>query len=682
MRAKASYWQRIVSGTLLLMLSAWTAQAQEKGPVRAVPEIPSFLQQDKDGEYFLYLYAVEALQIETIEQVALFDEDTGRPGLPKTFDSLALKRQLDPNRLERFSLRLSPEWKPTGQRYKGVLAVTFSKPPPGSSNGARNAAGGTTTSTNDTGPQKTYNTVTIEFKLYVGAVRPTLDDAKSADLTILAPSGSPAKLALGKTTSLNVCVAAVKGPIQVDAVTVELTDKDTKEPLDVGSIRFSIPKPLSPNQQECLEANLPSDSWPGVVSANGQVAIRYHGVGTGVSGVKTWNFEIARPAVDFRIGFNQQIRLEDTRNIPFLRKPICKKVVYRVTPVRATLPVGLSLSTEVETLAGATGVQPQGSSLTAEVLPGNRIELCADLPFGLTALHGRVWIQPPLTAKEVEFNPIFLVKDHVGWRALATVLAYALALVVTVGFTQARRRALHQIAHSQLSGRLDAFLKSNPGLSTHDSVVFIQQLLVNSQLHAKAGEFDLSDQDRAAALSRLETLLASPPPMPSVPNAAGADAIRVLEPEEERVAGHSLSLVIAKPNPDWKNTDTYEWFVQFKAQPALKVALGINKTEIRHLFRQPGPYTIVVTAANVSESRQLTIARRSAFKRLSRRLQAMNVAPLLIAAVLSAGAAYVATANADHWGTFGDYLTLFAAAFGVSSGTQAINTIIAMLRRP
>ena len=58
----------------------------------------------------------------------------------------------------------------------------------------------------------------------------------------------------------------------------------------------------------------------------------------------------------------------------------------------------------------------------------------------------------------------------------------------------------------------------------------------------------------------------------------------------------------------------------------------------------------------------------------------MREVVLVLAAIIAAAAAYAMTANTANWGTPGDYINLAGTAFGITGGTQAASTAVALLR--
>src|SRR5262249_15138549 len=117
--------------------------------------------------------------------------------------------------------------------------------------------------------------------------------------------------------------------------------------------------------------------------------------------------------------------------------------------------------------------------------------------------------------------------------------------------------------------------------------------------------------------------------------------------------------------------------------PGTIIASSVNLRAVRYRFDKAGPYTVNVMAHNVSQQRQIQIApapRKSTRQRVATRLQSSDFVTAIVGALLAASAAYLATANADHWGTAGDYLSLATTAFGASSAPLALNTVMAILR--
>jgi hypothetical protein len=297
-------------------------------------------------------------------------------------------------------------------------------------------------------------------------------------------------------------------------------------------------------------------------------------------------------------------------------------------------------------------------------------------------LKGKVRIAPPSVMQAVDLAPVFLIKDHWFWRLLTACIAYGLALLVYVLTTGVRSRLEHRATRASISLRLARFLATNPAFTDHDSVVFIRQLLLDSEQQDRREDFDVAADTLTSADSRMSQLETTPPAAPSVVNAPSAPEIRVLNAPDRIISGRTLSFQIGSRPVEWIPGSVFHWEIGQSAGNMVDAGTGSEKTSLAHFFvsnKLAANWTIEVTANDVSKSRIIALAADD--RGVIKRLRSLNLLPHLLAMVLAVLAAYLATNSAESWGASSDYINLFLASFGVSSGAQSFAVLLQAVRR-
>jgi hypothetical protein len=623
--------------------------------VKAVPDKPTF--EVGGRSVVLHLYADKTATVTAIRQVSLVDDVTGRPARKAIDDKDKFEEEILAAQVEPFELTLAKSWKQAGHSYSGVLAVTYRV-------------------------DKVNAVALVNFNLLDKGVRST-DKPREAELKARDPD---ARLAIAPgPTVLKFCVVAQKGDVLVDHVATEIIDDGLKKPMDTKTVGWAGPKRIGPDSTNpCFEGSIPEDVLRDVYSASGKVSVSYRAAGGGNASTASWNFQLFRPVLEVR-ALDSRLQLE--RRIPFRPDHACFDLRYRTFPAGRVLSQDM-LSLDVEAVGPNGNFRPPNVKLSQRVPEGQadqdrqKLHLCVDIPNDVTTLQSHIWIQPPVTAMEIELKPLLTVKDKPIWRGAATALAYLLALSVLWGTGEIRRRIFNDVRRKDLFARLGMFLAGHRGLSNHQSVELVRQALSNSKLQDVAGSSDLAERSLASAETRLDQLTANPPS--PTEETASSEVIRVLEPQSQRVTGRELSLQILSLPEGWKESDTFAWSLTDPGNKSTAVASGPGLTRISHVFETEGEYTVQVTTNNRAQQRKIVIDRPKALsrsQRLGRLLGFLNVVPTVVGAILAAAAAYLTTANAASWGTAGDYLTLFLTAFGLSAGTQALGPILTSIRR-
>jgi hypothetical protein len=488
-----------------------------------------------------------------------------------------------------------------------------------------------------------------------------------------APFPPEMKLVAEAGASYDFCLTA---PVTVTKINVFLMDDASKRALDPNILTF--PKPWQPDTN-CLKAEFKDALLKDVVKAVGTVHMLFTMKSGESASAAKFSIELYRPVSTIKIGAKDEVNLQFRRSWPFTTETVCKCAVYRVLPGGNPLPPNLSLPADITGWGDTSNVNPDGAKLTATTHVSKKgiPEICFHVTFPgeFTALRGSVWTEPPKVAAETPIAANFRIKDHWKWRALAVAIAYGLALLLTWVMTHVRRRLLNDIRRSTIRGRLDRALAANPALAGSATVVFVQELLAQSVVQDKAGDFDDSAQSMTSAEGRMDTLESATPPQPVSLGASQVPAIRVLDPQANQIAGARLTLLIE--SPPWAKGTLLQWSVDNSI-----IASGVDLYRVNHAFPKAQDYNIqVVDHAGVTPLNRVLVIVNPGKRSLAARLQLTDMLPYAIGVLVAIATGYAATASAESWGTPGDYAVLLGAAFGVTAGVQGLAPLVTLLRR-
>jgi hypothetical protein len=516
-----------------------------------------------------------------------------------------------------------------------------------------------------------------------------LSEASNAGLTIVSANGAgaPSKFRLEPGAAFRVCLAARITSVAIvnrDMQIVDLFDATNNRPLSNALIDFSsdsIPDRIAVDALTCLSLK-PLDLPISAMKVTGTLLIPYRTPAT-TSEIRkeAWNFELYRPGYLISAGLNGSFTLPAVRPWPFQSFVVKRCIPYAITPPDEPLTTAISVNGEIY-VDGARPTYVEGARISATANVNHELCIDATVPGDRTNLKGRIRLTPPLVSQASEFVPVILVKDHKFWRLATALVAYAFAALFYWLTTGARARLQHRASRGSISLRLARFLAANPGFRDHDSVVFIRQLLVDSEQQDRETAFDTAAQLLASADSRMTQLETMPPSVPTPVEAAAAPAIRVLDPPERLIAGRTLSFRIGNRPPEWQDSAVFTWHIGRDEKDPKLVASGKEKITLRHFF-PPAPDTetwnVSVTANDVTKARTIVLAPEN--RQLGARVKALNLTPQFLSVLLGAIAAYLATNTVESWGTTADYVNLFVAAFGASAGTQSFAVLVQALRR-
>jgi hypothetical protein len=445
-------------------------------------------------------------------------------------------------------------------------------------------------------------TVSIPLTAGSNGAGPTADDIKNATLKALFDDR---KFVLSPGAIYPFCMVALKADVEVMKVDVELLD-NTGHPIDARLLTFEkFDTGVKTDKMTCLVAKLDEQWMRKAVSAKGTVSVAYRVPMGGTPGVQAWKIEIDRPVSDVRVGPTQEVTLQFVRPLPFVSHTDQRCSVYRLTPGGDVLPDKLSLLADLIGSGDSSAVQPRGAEVHASASFDSKngdSKICFDVTFPgeVNSLRSTVWLEPPYVSTETAIGAKLKIKDSWGWRALAVLIAYGLALLLTWVVTHFRTRLLHDAKRSALRDRLGAFLAAHPDFGNDASVVLIGMLLDQSTLQDKENDFDSAGQSLTSAESRLTALETAPgTPVPLADMAA--EPIRILDPQETQMAGAWLTLLVAKPDPAWTPADRLTWSVD-----GTEVSSGVNLLRIRQLFTA-GRHTVTVSNGSHLLSRDLFI---------------------------------------------------------------------------
>jgi hypothetical protein len=330
-------------------------------------------------------------------------------------------------------------------------------------------------------------------------------------------------------------------------------------------------------------------------------------------------------------------------------------------------------------VVGADASRPQGVGIDANFTQ-NQVCFKTTIPRQIMELKANFHLDSSAIKSPVDFTADLRVKDHWIWRAVAALLATIPALFLIVWTNTIRRRILNRNERDEVTSRLAQFLAANPAFGNDSSVTFVRQLIVDSIVENKTGEFDASKQSLDSAGSRIEQLFTSAATGPT-PLSQSGQAIRILNPASCVVAGRKISFVIGKPNPNWPaNGGAYLWILTTPDGTEVERREGVELKRFDHTFEESGPFTVTVSVNGANpESRQFTVLTEPPASVIER-FMIVQWSVILITFLLAAGTAYVSTQNAPTFGTFADYFGLIAKAFGVSGTAGGVATVLSAVK--
>ncbi|MGA9673290.1 MAG: hypothetical protein WBQ94_29130 [Terracidiphilus sp.] len=482
--------------------------------------------------------------------------------------------------------------------------------------------------------------------------------------------------------SLTITVVAHGLPITLKAAVFAVTDDATGKDL---SSAFSLPVncdcPIKAEYKSTISIQVDKKMIAQTVSAKGGLILLYK-AGDSPSMVSSarWGFALVRSLPELTVSSRPNIV---TRFLPFSpltltadKGTACQS--YHLSPVLLSIPEDLKVSGDAFT-ATSEASRPPGVKIDAIFSP-EQVCFRTTIPGEYTELKARFHLDDPSIKKPVDFDADLRVKDHWAWRGFAALLATFPALALIYWTTTIRRRILNRNQRDEVANRLAAFLASNPALGNHDSVVFVRQMILDSTVEDKTGDFDASVQSLSSATSRLDQLFASPPTA-SIPVAQSGQAIRILNPASCIVSGQKISFVIGQPNTNWPaNGGTYEWTLANSRGSTIASRKGVELKRFDHSFDSAGPFVVTVTVDGANpESRDFDVLAELPAS-IIEQFKIVQMSMVVITFLVAAGTAYVSTQDASTFGTFGDYFKLIANSFGVSGGAGGVATVLSAVR--
>jgi hypothetical protein len=493
---------------------------------------------------------------------------------------------------------------------------------------------------------------------------------------------NPPNALLNLDAPLTITVVARGLPITLQgavfAVTDDLTGKDLSSAFSLSLEQTTSIKAETASK---ILISVSKQSLGQTVSATGGLIFLYKaGKSPELVASSSWGFKMTHPVPDLTVSSRPN---DITRMIPFTPvvltaadKTAC--LSYQVSPALLPIPPDLTVTGD-EFTAKADGSRPEKGKIDAVFTPS---QLCfeTNIPGPYTELKAKFHLQNPSVKKPVDFDADLRVKDHWLWRALAALLATLPSLALIYWTTTVRRRILNGNEREAVANRLALFLSSNPTLGNHDSVVFVRQMILDSVVEDRTGDFDASVQSLASANSRLDQLVANPPTV-SVTVSQSGQAIRILNPPSCLVAGSKISFVIGEPNANWPTSGgTYAWSVVGADGTVVASSEGVELKRFDCKFSTSGSYdiTVAVNKAN-QESRNLAVLAEPS-PGIMETFKIIQTSVVVITFLIAAGTAYATTQDAITFGTFGDYIKLIASAFGVSGGVGGVATVLTAVR--
>ncbi len=471
-------------------------------------------------------------------------------------------------------------------------------------------------------------------------------------------------------------------PITLKGAVFTVTDDATGKDLSSAfSLQPADNRPIEAEDQATISFSIEKKMFAQTASAKGGLILLYKTESSPnllISG--RWGFTVVRPVPELTVSSRPN---DVIRFIPFSpltlnasNNTACQS--YQLSPALSIPPVLNPVPGDVFT-AKADASRPPGAKIDAAFFP-TQVCFTITIPGQYTELKAKFHIQDPSIKKPVDFDADLRVKDHWMWRALAALVATLPALALIYWTTTIRRRILNRNERDEVTNRLAQFLASNPALGNDDSVVFVRQMILDSTVEDKAGDFDASVQSLASASSRIDQLLASPPTA-SVPVSQSGQTIRILNPPSCIVSGSKVSFVIGEPNPNWPaNQGMYQWTLARAAGATIASSKGIELKRFDHKFSTSGPFVVTVSVNGINpESRGFNVLTEPPASFIEE-FKIVQGSVVVITFLLAAGTAYLSTQDASTFGTFGDYFKLIASAFGVSGSAGGVATVLSAVR--
>jgi len=502
--------------------------------------------------------------------------------------------------------------------------------------------------------------------------------AATAKLDVLNQDGSTAD----RDGPFTITVVARGLPITIERALFTVTDNLTGSVLDSA---FSLPvdgkSRIDPEHVATLSINVEQPKLAHTTSATGGLILFYKaGDSPNVLASARWGFKLVHAVPDLIVSSRPN---DVTRYIPFAPVPVtltngaaCNS--YHLSPAslpKSKIPTWLGDAFT----AGTDASRPQGVNIDA-VFNTNDVCFETTIPGQYTELKAKFHVDDPSINKPVDFDADLRVKDYWAWRGFAAFLATIPALALIYWTTTIRRRMLNRNQRDEVTNRLAQFLASNPGLGDDSSVTLVRQMILDSTVEDKIGDFDASAQSLASASSRLDQLFAAPP-TDSVPIAESGQAIRILNPASCVVSGRKVSFVIGQPNTNWPaNQGVYTWTLETPGGATFASGSGVDLKRFDHTFDSGGPFVVKVDVDGANqESRDFDVLTEPPASVIEQ-FKIVQSSVVLITFLLAACTAYVSTQDATTFGTFGDYFKLIANAFGVSGGAGGVATVLTAVK--
>jgi hypothetical protein len=478
-----------------------------------------------------------------------------------------------------------------------------------------------------------------------------------------------------------ITVVAHGFPVTLEGALFTVTDDATGKDL---SSAFSLPRntPAIPAEKYAdVSLQVEKQGLAMTTSAKGGLVLLYKaGDSPKMLASSRWGFKVIHAVPELTVSSRPN---DVIRPIPFSSLPVTAAhdmacISYQLSP--ASLPVSPKLGVSGDAFtARADASRPQGVKIDAALSSG---KVCFDtvIPGQYTELKAKFHLDDPSIKKPVDFDADLRVKDHWTWRALAALLATLPALALIYWTTTIRRRILNRNERDEVTNRLAQFLASNPGFGDDNSVTLIRQMILDSAVEDKTGDFDDSAQSLASANTRLDQLTTTSPTV-SVPLSQSGQAIRILNPASCVVSGRKISFVIGTPNAQWPaNSGTYRWTLAAADGTIIAGIAGVELKRFDYTFKTGGPYVITVGVNGANpESRSFNVLSEPP-QSIIEEFKIVQWSVVAITFLIAAGTAYASTQDASTFGTFGDYLNLIAKAFGVSGGAGGVATVLSAVK--
>jgi hypothetical protein len=514
--------------------------------------------------------------------------------------------------------------------------------------------------------------------LFVNVLAGAQTAPATAKLDVLNQDGST----VDRDGPFTITVVARGLPITIERALFTVTDNLTGSVLDSA---FSLPvdgkSRIDPEHVATLTIHVEQPKLAQTKSATGALILFYKaGDSPNLLTSARWGFKLVHAVPDLTV----YSRPNDViRSFPFTPVKVTSKNgeacnSYHLSPASLPKPTIPKSFGDAYT-AGTDASRPQGVKIDA-VFNTNDVCFETTIPGQYTELKAKFHVDDPSINKPVDFDADLRVKDYWAWRGFAALLATIPALALIYWTTTIRRRMLNRNQRDEVTNRLAQFLASNPGLGDDSSVTLVRQMILDSTVEDKMGDFDASAQSLASASGRLDQLFAAPPAA-SVPISQSGLAIRILNPASCVVSGRKVSFIIGQPNTNWPtNQGVYTWTLETPGGVTIASSSGVDLKRFDHTFDSGGPFVVKVDVDGANqESRDFDVLTEPPASVIEQ-FKIVQSSVVLITFLLAAGTAYVSTQDATTFGTFGDYFKLIANAFGVSGGAGGVATVLTAVK--